>query len=67
MVINTKTGDTIARFDHLDFSDIPDVDAAQFYWPNKIMLENGNLKLYFASNGKVAVVDPNTGKVIELE
>lgn len=67
MVINTKTGDTIARFDHLDFSDIPDVDAAQFYWPNKIMLENGSLKLHFASNGKVAVVDPNTGKVIELE
>lgn len=67
MVINTKTGDTLARFDHLDFSDIPDVDAADYYWPNKIVLENGTLKLYFASNGKVAVVDPNTGKVIALE
>ncbi|MCQ2539331.1 MAG: hypothetical protein MJ114_02665, partial [Acetatifactor sp.] len=67
MTIDLNTGATKARYEKLDYSEIPDADPDEFIYPVGINRRANGIEVSYDYNRKTAVVDPGTGKVVSIE
>lgn len=63
MVVNGKTGETLYRYEHFDWGNL---EGEEFYWPMFLELEDGKIRIGYASNDAEILVNPENGRVLEV-